>query len=226
MRSSINAESDFEDSSPVSETHGVPSHERDLLQRAVSGDREALGKLLENHSGSVRRSLEGKIDGRWQSQLSEDDVLQQTFADAFQGIHRFHGESEDAFRKWLICIARNNLLDALKHIRAAKSGGLSSRAIPGSDESYHRLMQEISAGQSTPSMHVARVETNERLENAITRLPPAYSLIVRSYDLGSKSAEDLAKELGCSTGAFYMRRSRAHAMLAKLLEGASATEPK
>lgn len=190
---------------------------RALLRNAISGDHDALGKLLEFHAADVRRAIEGKIDVCWRTMLSEDDVLQQTFIDAFQAIGRFNVDSADAFRNWLITMARNNLRDAVRHLQAAKSGGKQDRIRPGSDESYHRLMQEISADQSTPSLQARREEDNQHLQAAIERLPAAYSRIVQAHDLGGAPAQELALELGCSVGAFYMRRARAHAMLARLL---------
>jgi len=187
------------------------------LARAIEGDRDALGRLLEVHASELRRAIDGKIDSKWRSQLSEDDVLQQTYADAFLGIRRFKAGHASSLRAWLITLARNNLRDAIRHLQASKNGGGTNRAQPGSDESYHRLMQQISANISTPSIKAARGETSEQLTAAIRRLPSNYARIIEAFDLGDTSAEEIACEFECSIGAFYMRRARAHAMLARQL---------
>ncbi len=193
------------------------SNELRLVTKAIAGDREALGSILEQYAPQVRRTLEGRIDARWRSVLSEDDILQQTFADAFLGIKRFQYHGSISFVAWLNTMARNNLNDAVKHLQSAKSGGKEARVSPSSDESYHRLMHEIAAMTSTPSMKVARTENHAELHLAIKRLPASYAHVIQKYDLEGISADELAKEMGCSVGALHMRRSRALVMLGELL---------
>ena len=74
---------------------------RELLGKAVGGDEQALTALLEEHAPELRRRLAGGIPKRWRALLSEDDVLQQTYVDAFRDIRRFVGDQESAFRGWL-----------------------------------------------------------------------------------------------------------------------------
>ncbi len=167
---------------------------------------------------AVRRAIEGKIDARWRSLLSEDDVMQQTFADAFMDINRLDKPDLKHVTNWLIRLAKNNLTDAVRHLRAAKTGGKARQQNPGSDESYFQLMGCVEAGTSTPSVKVARREVSQQLSQAIDLLPPAYQLIIRCYDLEGQSADDVAKELGCSVGAMYMRRNCALNLLGSLLE--------
>ena len=53
----------------------------ELLNAAINGDQDALSHLLQASATEVRHSIQGKIDSRWKSVLSEDDVMQQTYAD-------------------------------------------------------------------------------------------------------------------------------------------------
>ena len=194
------------------------AREQALFLSAVKGDRSAIGQLLENYAPEVRRAIEGKIDQRWRSLLSEDDVMQQTFADAFVGLPKLKPDSMRSLKNWLITLAMNNLRDAVRHLHTAKSGGQAAQVKAGSDESYYRLMQDISASMSTPSVKAARTETHEKLQACIKKLPAAYAKIIEAYDLEGQSAEDVARQAGCSLGAMYMRRSRAHTLLARLME--------
>ena len=97
--------------------------EADLLTAAVAGDQDALAALLEWYAPRVRRSLAGKIDKRWRSLLSEDDVMQETYADAFLSIRTFVPRNTGAFLRWLMTLARNNLLDAVRGLQTEKKGG-------------------------------------------------------------------------------------------------------
>ena len=84
----------------------------DYLDRAIAGDRGALAALLKRHGPSVRRSLAGQIPRRHQSLLSEDDVMQQTYADATANIRQFRSrDNEEAFAGWLRTIAQHNVSD-------------------------------------------------------------------------------------------------------------------
>lgn len=194
-------------------------NEQQLIAEACRGDRQALGQLLTLYAPQLRKRIEGKIDSRWQSQLNEDDILQQTFADAFLGITRFQWNGPGSFIAWLSTLARNNLNDAVKHLQTVKSGGRERRASTSSDESYHQLMHHIAASTSTPSFKAARGESQRELLAALERLPANYRAVIQGYDLDGTPADVLAEQLKCSTGALYMRRSRALSLLAELLGG-------
>ena len=97
--------------------------DEELVNAAIDGDGEALAELLRQNGHVVRRSLEGGIPKRWQAVLSVDDVLQQTYTDAFLDVGTFVSRGEGAFRAWLVTLAKRNLLDAVKAMKAAKRGG-------------------------------------------------------------------------------------------------------
>jgi RNA polymerase sigma-70 factor (ECF subfamily) len=196
----------------------MSDEEDQLIRLATQGDGDALTALLRQYGRQVRQSLAGKIDKRWQSILSEDDLMQETYADAFRCISRFVPEGDDAFVRWLTKLARHNLLDAVKGLQAAKQGGdRIRRQEPATDNSYVALLENIGGSITSPSMAVAREEAKAALHRAIEQLPSSYRDLVRMYDLEGRSAEEVSKHLGCSPGALYMRRARAHARLQELL---------
>ncbi len=196
----------------------ILENESELIASAIGGDRDSLGTLLEAYAPELRRRLQGKISTRWQALLSDDDILQQTFADAFMGIKRFQPTGPQSFLSWLARISQNNLQDAIKHLQTQKSGGQQQPFVGGSEESYHRLMHGIADSISSPSFKAARGEIRKDLQQAIAKLPTGYQQIVMEYDINGDSAEEVAKRAGCSVGAMYMRRSRAHQMLGRIME--------
>lgn len=192
-------------------------NDESLIAEAVDGNQDALVELLRRHGDSARRAVTGKIATRWQSVLNEDDVVQQTYADAFLAIDRFRPSGVNSFRSWLATLARNNLLDAVKHLSAARSGGKQQRAQPASDESFQRLWTTLAASTSTPSLRARRSESQRILRQAVDKLPKSYRQVVIHYDLENRTADEVAAIADCSVGAMFMRRSRAHAMLAGIL---------
>lgn len=190
----------------------------DDIRRAIGGDREALGNLLEQVGPVVRRDVAARIPAKWRSLLSADDVMQQTYADAFRGITRFVPLGDGAFRAWLANLAKCNTCDALKMLQADKRGGTMCRVDPNGDgSSYLNLFDVLSSSGTSPTKQVARSEVAERLEEAVASLPDAYQVVVRKYDLEGCSAKDIASDLRRSPGAVHMLRARAHDRLRQLL---------
>ncbi len=189
-----------------------------LISRGVAGEEEALVALLEQHGPAVRRSLAGKIAVRWQSVLSVDDVMQETYSDAFLSISRFRPQGDGSFLRWLTTLARNNLRDAVKELgRAKKGGGTLQVEARSPDGSHLDFYQHLAGSTATPGGKAALAEAKRALSEAFQHMPEVYRLVVSLYDLAGCSPEDAAQACGCSVGAMYMRRARAHEMLRSLL---------
>lgn len=192
------------------------------LDRAIGGDREALSGLLAEAGPDVRRIVEAEFPRRFQSSLSMDDVMQQTYADAFVGIRRFVPRGEGAFQAWLIRLAKRNLVDAVRMLSAEKRGGdrraLETQTPESSFAAFHEYLLRTF---STPSRSIAGREAKVALEEALAALPDHYAQVVRLYDLEGRSIEEVATAVGRSEGATYMLRSRAHDWLAERMGSAS-----
>jgi RNA polymerase sigma-70 factor, ECF subfamily len=194
-----------------------------ILERAVRGDRDALVELLKRHGPTLRASLAGRIPKRWQAVLCDDDVLQQTFADAVAKVHQFASDSEHSFAKWLKTTARRNLRDALKMLAAEKRGGNRRRVetAPGTGSCAVSLVELITGTGTTPSGYVGSREAEAALRSAVTELPDDYARVVTLYDLEERPVEEVAQALQRSPGAVFMLRARAHDRLHEALGRAS-----
>lgn len=189
-----------------------------LLRRATGGDSEAFRTLLQRHGPAVRRRIMGRIPRRWRSVLTEDDVMQQTYADAIQSLGRFVPSAEGSFRGWLASLAKCNLQDAIKMLETVKRGGDRRRIEAVADgDAQVSLLRLLSADTTTPSQHAARREAQSALQRSLQELPEAYRRVVQLLDLEGESAAVVAEALGRSVGAVYMLRMRAHDRLRALL---------
>ncbi len=190
----------------------------DLIGRATAGDEDALESLLTRHSPALRGRLQGQIAAHWRSMIEVDDLLQVTYLEAFLRIRSYQDRGEASFLAWLTRIADNNLRDAIRGLERAKRPDPRRRVVsPGSDESYVELVEVLGMTLTTPSMHAARGEMIAELERMLSRLPADYERVIRMYDLEGRAIEEVAGELGRSSGAVYMLRARAHERLAGLL---------
>lgn len=200
----------------------MSNEDRPLLQDAVRGDREALTVLLRKHAPAVRLSITGHIPAQWQSVLSEDDVMQQTFADAFIDITGFDPDGDGQFAGWLCKLAQCNLRDVIRMLGAVKRGGRKNRVeFDVANDGMLPLIDLLDASATSPSGGATREESKSLLEGAMAQLPPTYKRVVQQYDLEGRDIEAIARELDRSAGAVYMIRARAHDKLKDLLGATS-----
>jgi RNA polymerase sigma-70 factor (ECF subfamily) len=190
------------------------------LARAIEGDLDALTRLLEQYGSVVRQSIRDKIPRQLRSILSEDDVMQETYAEAYLSVRQLNAEA--AFVAWLRRIARNNLLDAIRSFRADRRGRNHRRVTADGIESGAVSLLELLPDQgTTPSQAAMRREWADVLQEALLALPDAYRQVLQLYDLEGRSVSEVSALLQCSPGAVYMRRSRALRMLREALTGLS-----
>ena len=191
-----------------------------VLQKAIKGDRQALMEVLERAAPAARQVLRGAIPRRWQALLSADDVMQQTFTDAFLGIQRFVPRGEGSFSGWLVTLARRNLLDAIRQLEAQKRGGDVRQFKPRTaEESLAMLYEWVSGTGTSPSRVAAKGEAVDALKRSIQLLPPAYRQVITLYDLECRSIDEVSTAMERSSGAVYMLRARAHEQLREIMGG-------
>jgi len=190
--------------------------DQDLLRQAAEGNGDSLARLVEEHGLIVRRQVATEIPQKWQSVLSVDDVMQQTYTDAFVDAHRFSSDG-GSLTAWLLSLARYNLIDALRMLEADKRGGGRRRLSLSANESLIALWETIGGSHTTPSGHAAKNEARAALENSIEKLPESYRRVVQLYDLEGQSMDEVAKALDKNSGAVYMMRTRALRKLRALL---------
>ena len=97
--------------------------DRELITKAISGDRPALERLLLDHCDRLSRHVDRKLPPSVRSVLGVEDVLQETFAQAFRDVRDFAPRSSECFFAWLRTIAEHRLQDALRALKRKKRGG-------------------------------------------------------------------------------------------------------
>ena len=137
----------------------------DLLDQAVSGNRDALATLLEQYGPRIRQGLTCQIPPRWQAVLSADDVMQQSYVDAFMDISGFDPRGEGSFIKWLRTLTKRNLLDAIRMLEAEKRGKRRRNIRPA-------LQREITGGAvRTARMHPQHTQPPCRAQRSLCFAP-------------------------------------------------------
>lgn len=188
-----------------------------LLTRAIGGDSDALAELLGRYAPLLRNALLRGIPRRFQALVTVDDILQETFTDAFLHIARFVPVGPGAFGAWLTTTARRNLADALRSLRTRRRGGPQSTVALDPEASRALLFQNLVAPDTSPSSAAAKREAAISLNDALQRLPEVYRTVIELHDLQGATMEDVARKIGRTPGAAYLLRLRGLERLRQLL---------
>lgn len=163
-----------------------------LVAAACDGSAEAFSVLVECYRSDVLRLA---------LRLTRDpddamDVAQDTFLRAYRGIAAFRPERP--FARWLLAIARNVALDALRRRRRASTSELSERR-PSDDASLEEL--------------VVRSEEAASVQAALALLPVRYRRAVHLYYVERLRYREIAETLGIPIGTVKTFISRAKTQL-------------
>ncbi|MBC7172926.1 MAG: sigma-70 family RNA polymerase sigma factor [Polyangiaceae bacterium] len=171
--------------------------DQQLLERARSGDRQALETLLERHQGQVYRF------GMKMCRNPEDakDVLQETLLAMARGVEGFRGES--SLTTWLYTIARSH---CIKKRRRSK---YAPEQEPSLDTDVGLEAARLADPAKSPDDAVAAKQVEEALERAIGALEPMYREVLVLRDIEGLSAPEVAEVLGLSVQAVKSRLHRA-----------------
>jgi RNA polymerase sigma-70 factor (ECF subfamily) len=184
--------------------------DRELVDRARSGDPRAFGELVRRHQRRLHRLALHMLRDRAEA----EDVTQEAFVRAYNALARFDGRSEPY--TWLYRIAVNLSLNA---IRARKSARRS--AGPASDDP--RLDGIAPEAQSRPAGHtVEQADAGKRqlyaaLSEAIDELTETLRTTLILVCIDGQSHEEASAILGAPEGTIAWRVHEARRKLREAL---------
>jgi RNA polymerase sigma factor (sigma-70 family) len=195
-----------------------------LLDSANRGDRDALAELLRRCAPPLRAKMAAQIDPVWRASIDEDDLLQVTYIEVFEGLKSARIQSVGAFVRWLERTAENNLRDAIRGLTAIKRGDPRRRieSRDGRDQASLELVARLEAHLQTPSWAFAAKEAGQWLRGALRKLPADYRQAVELLDLEQRTPAEAAEAMKRSSGAVHMLRARAHDRLRRMLPSSSS----
>ena len=175
---------------------GVSADE--LVEQAAGGDRVAMGRLLMLYDEPLRKRIARRITADLQGALSAEDVLQETYVEAYKHIGRFDPRGHRAFCRWLTTIADNKLVDSVRALRAAKRPPRhrEQRAPDDRSASFMTLGQLADKHGETPSRIMAGREAVQAVRVALAALPEACRKALWMRHIEGKPVKETAAALG------------------------------
>lgn len=185
--------------------------ETEIFTRLKAGDMSACRACVEAHSDELYRLAYRVL----RNEQAAEDVVQDTFLNAFKGLEQFDGRS--TLGTWLFRIAYNN---ALMRLRAQKPVEPLEDEMERADGDVTPM---VVPWRETPEEIVAQRETAAQLEEAIDALPETLRTVFQLRDVEERSTAETAQILGLSEAAVKVRLHRARLQLRETLSRTFAT---
>ena len=178
--------------------------ERQLIQRAKGGDREAFNTLLAMHQ---RRMFAITMRMFNKHQQDAEDSLQEAMLRIYNSIGGFKEES--SFSTWVYRITMNVCLDELRRRKRDHTISIETLAEGGV------LIPDDREG---PEMIAVRRQALRAIERAIAELPEEMRVPLVLRDIHGYSYEEISNMLGINIGTVKSRISRARKRLRETIQ--------
>jgi RNA polymerase sigma-70 factor (ECF subfamily) len=189
----------------------VDTTDAELVRRAKAGDYDALERLATRHEQQVY-SLALRILHQRQD---AEDVVQQTMLSMLENLAGFREES--SFKTWLMRIATHGALKILRKRHGLETVSLESATEPANGGDLIPHPEFIADWREAPHELVARGETRELLDDALSRLDEKHRLVFILRDVQGLSVKETAETLGLSEANVKVRLLRARLALRERL---------
>jgi RNA polymerase sigma factor (sigma-70 family) len=172
----------------------------DLLRETLSGQREAYGLLIRKYKDSLydmaRRILSDAEEA--------EDVIQESFTEAYRHLEKFNHESR--FSTWVYSIVLNRVRNRLRRNKTIRWSSLDAGATRDQDS------PPIEYSDQKPSI-LSIVENKlslEAVQRAVQTLPLEYRSIFILHYMQDLPLQEVAMRLGrpVSTVKVYLHRAR------------------
>lgn len=192
-----------------------------LLERAADGDQRSWTALLSLHSKRISTMVILRLDPRLAGRVDVDDVLQETFLEAWRSLSRYLSGPQLPFYVWLRGIAGNKLLELHRRhlgvqMRDARRD-VSLHRSPTLETTTDALAGLLIGDLTPPEKAAMRAELRRQLQEAIDRLEPLDREVLALRHFEQLTPVETAQILGIEPKAAGMRYVRALRRLKSVL---------
>ena len=174
------------------------TNHQQLLDEALAGNRESLGRLLEDYRAYLMVLAQRYLDVRLRGRLDPADVVQLTFLEAQRDLPAFRGHHIEELLGWLRNILRNNVSSAhQRHLYTQKRSAGRERS--GSlGDSGPSLSELVPSETTSPSQRVMRDEAAVYLANCLQSLPETQREALRLRYVEGQSLKEISAAMSKS----------------------------
>lgn len=181
--------------------------DRELVDRAKSGDLDAFGQIVKRHQSRIHRLALHMLRDRSEA----EDVSQETFIRAYQALARFDGRSEPF--TWLYRIAVNLSLNTIRSRKSSRNAG------DASDPRLEALMVDSRpSSMGDPTGTAASRQEYAALAEGIDTLSETLRTTLILVCVDGRSHEEAAEILGAPEGTIAWRVHEARRKLREFMK--------
>lgn len=182
--------------------------DQEIIDRIRAGDKAACARCIEEYGSAIYR-LAFRL---MQNEADAEDVVQETFLNAFRAINSFEGRS--GLGTWLYRIAHNN---AMMRLRRSKPDALSLEKSLDDGEEGYPVPRQLYDWCCLPEQDLQTAEVKAELVRAVNELPPILRSVFTLREFEGLSTRDTAVALDVSEEVVKTRLHRARLRLRETL---------
>lgn len=195
---------------PIRAESLAEASESRLVDLARHGVSQAVRQLIQRNNRRLFRVARAVLRNDGEA----EDVVQETYVQAFTHLEGFRGEAR--FSTWLTRIALNEALGRTRRRRLTADPADLDRLAPQGSGAV--TLFPISLAPPAADSEMERMEMRTVLERAIDDLPEAFRLVFVLRDVEGMSVEEAAGHLGLKPETVKTRLHRARRMLRTMIE--------
>lgn len=209
-------------SEDVPQTTHEPPNFRELVNRVMNNDREALAELFLFYRPRLWRIVHFRLHPRLQGRVDADDVLQDAWLKAESRIKYFLSDASRSCFIWFRMIVTQSLIELhRRHLGAEKRSANRERSIHAnwnSEDTSSCMTFHLLGSLTSPSSAVMRAEQSRQLDTAIQSLSELDREILALRHFEELTNHEAALVLGLTEQAASARYVRALQRLKRVME--------
>lgn len=166
----------------------------DLVDRFKRGDQTAFSMLFGKYHRRLAVVVHYKMSEELRGRLEVDDILQDVFLAAAQGLGRFTYQNPGSFMAWLSRIASDTIVDAARHQNRKKR--CAEELLRFRSESNPNGPEPVDF--ATPSRVFAQQESLQILLRKLDALPTEYRDVILLAKFEGLTTREISERLGKS----------------------------
>lgn len=151
----------------------------ELVRECQRGNRDAFDKLASRYRSELWAFVTARLGPAVKGRLEPEDIVQDTFLKAFQGIDRFQCRGPESFRRWLCGIAEH----LIRNVSRKRSVAL------------HKVSLDIAGSGTSASRAMQRSERFDRLQEALQSLSPDHRKVIELARLRGLKTQEIAERM-------------------------------
>jgi len=191
-----------------------------LIARIRQRDQQALADFITGHRHQLMAFIERQLGTALRRKIESDDVFQEASAEAVRALPTAEIGDRDPF-SWLCQIAERRIIDLHRRFFGAQKRDAAKEVPLGSsratDSRSAGLINLLVASMTTPSQVFSRNAREERLLEAMGKLPEEQQKALKLRYIENLPSKDIAAQLGKTDAAVRVMLTRSLKKLHELL---------